>query len=465
MRRIYRLAKQHNVTLGRNRVEEVNRVKKLSAILAKYTAGLGITEIFLSDHHVQDVYIDAPVSQNLVHVVLGGQVDERIAGKCVTNVILSENDAESLLSRLRYESGRPFSEAMPLLECDISGFNTRATVIGAPLSPEGIAFALRRHATEPWTLLRLMSVRSLTPLAAGLLSFLIDGNATMLIAGARSAGKTALLGALMFEFPQSQRIISIEDTRELPCVELQALGYKIQSMVVQSAVGGIGELTANEALKIALRLGESALIIGEVRGEETKTLYEAMRAGTAGSSVLGTFHANSARAVFERVVHDIGIPPKSFNATDVVVVASFTRPSGIQRQIRRVTQIAELKKDAEEEGVFEDLMTYDEAHDMLVETDVFRHTSDKIGEIARSWGLTREDALDNIIARATIRKITVDYALRHNNMKLLSPSWVSKLNTSFWALVERQHRQYGRVDHRLLIEDWKKWFGKNVEYA
>ena len=387
-----------------------------------------------------------------------------MSGKCISNVILSKTDAESLLSRFRYESGRPFSEATPLLECSIGLHNTRVSVIGKPLSPTGTAFALRRHSTEPWTLLRLINLGSLSPLAAGLISFLIDGKATIIIAGSRGAGKTSLLGACMLEFPRSQRILTIEDTLELPVTGLQELDYKVQPMQIQSSLGGFGEMTANDALKIALRLGESALVIGEVRGEEARTLYEAMRAGTAGSSVLGTFHANSAEAVFERIVYDMNIPAKSFSATDVVIIANFIRPKGTHKMKRRVTQVAELDK-ASGDGTFYNLFEFDEKKDELKETDIFHQNSQAIARIAASWGMSMEEAIQNIIARATIRKLAVDIARKNKNRELLSANWVQKINSKFWELVDRQYSISGTINYKELIETFTNWFVRSAAYG
>jgi type IV secretory pathway ATPase VirB11/archaellum biosynthesis ATPase len=463
MRSLYKLAKKHDISLGSSRPEEVRNVKRLSEIIARYTAGMGIAEILLKDPYIQDIYIDAPADEKNVYVILGDVGDDRVQGKCITNIILTSSDAESLLSRLRYESGRPFSEAMPVLECDLDMYNTRATVIGSPLSPAGTAFALRRHSTEPWTLLKLINAGSITPLAAGLISFLVDGRSTILVAGSRGAGKTSLLGAIMLELPKSQRVLTIEDTLELPGPEMCKLGYKVQSIHVRSSVGGMSEMTADDALRVALRLGESAIVLGEVRGEETKTLYEAMRAGTAGSTVLGTFHANSARAVYERVVHDMGIPSKSFKATDIIIISGLTRPSGVQREIRRVTQITEVVKETEEEGVFNDLMVYNSDADALVETDVFRYSSERIGAIARSWGISLEEALQNIETRGKMRSIMVEHARRYNKPSILSAKWVRDSNNVFWDILDRQQRG-GKIDYNALFNSWLSWFRRNVAY-
>jgi type IV secretory pathway ATPase VirB11/archaellum biosynthesis ATPase len=463
-RLIYQLAKKYGIGLGTNRTEEMQSVRKLSEVLAKYTAGFGVVEFFLKDPHVQDIYIDASPTENRVYIKLGGLNEPQLSEKCVSNISVGADDAESLLSRFRYESGRPFSEAMPVLETDLSAYKARATAIGKPLSPEGIAIALRRHSSDPWTLLKLIDNGTITPLAAGLLSFLIDGKSTILVVGSRGSGKTSLLGALMLEFPHNQRILTIEDTLELPVPSMQEIGYKVQSLYVQSSLGGKAEMSADEALRISLRLGESAIVMGEVRGQEARTLYEAMRAGTAGSSVLGTFHADSAKSVYQRVVHDMHISPKSFLATDIIVVAGVARPGGSQKQKRKVLQIAEVRKHEDEDNMFQDLMLYNESTNKLTETEAFNYRSERIGTIAASWNMSLEECIENIHMRAKYRQMMVEYARVHKKPQLLSAEWVSKSNSTFWNLVDK-NREGSKIDNKKVIEDWEKWFERSAGYA
>jgi type IV secretory pathway ATPase VirB11/archaellum biosynthesis ATPase len=460
---ILRNAKTEGIKLGADRLEEMKAAKRLALVIAKYTTGFGVSETFLEDEHIQDVYIDSPPLLNPVYLTIGGFSDKKLRSKCKTNVFLAKEDYEALLSRFRYESGRPFSEAMPVLEHNLSAYDARVTVIGRPLSPNGLAIAIRRHSPEPWTLLKFIANGTLSSIAAGLISFLVDGRSTVLVAGSRGSGKTSLLSAIMLEIPQSQRTLTIEDTQELPTHAMQELGYKVQSMLVQSSLGGKGEMTADEALRVSLRLGESVIILGEVRGQEARTLYEAMRAGTAGSSVMGTFHADSAKSVYERVTHDMGIPSKSFSATDVVIIAGLTRPGGTQRELRRLTQIAEVKKSTGRDGDFNDLMAYSGMDDEILPTEIMTECSERIAEIAKSWGISYEDAIKDIELRATYRQIMVDYAKRREKPALLSPKWISMSNNAFWNLMEKHYRN-GRVDYESVLEEWVEWFERSALY-
>ncbi len=448
---IQRSVESQDLELGESRSRELTEIKRLSQILAKYTAGYGVIETLLSDERVEDIYVDAPVERNEVYVEI--KSSKKIRKKCRTNIHLSSKDMDSILSRFRIESGRPFSEAFPVLEADLSEYDTRVTAIGSPLSSDGIALALRRRSQISWTLPRLIKVGSMTPLAAGLISFLIDGRSTILVGGSRGAGKTTLLGAMMMEFPRSQRILTIEDTRELPSSEMQSVGYNVQSTMISSGTYK-GDLKANDVLRVALRLGESAIVMGEVRGEEAKTLYEAMRAGTAGSAVMGTIHGNSSQSIYERVVHDIGISKESFSATDVVIIAGIVRPGGAQKQERRVIEVSEYSDDG-----FSELMGYDKG---LEATDYLKRNSQKIGEIARSWGLSYNEAVQNIKLRSKIKEKMVKTAEKKDKNELLNPEWVTKANSKFWTLISK----YGQEkDYRKIGSKWMDWFEKRVKYA
>ncbi len=184
----------------------------LSNILTRYTAGLGVLEIILADEKIQDVYINSPIESQPV-LVYHSDFEE-----CKTNLIPTREDAESWATRLRIHSGRPLDEANPVLDTDIGvpGGKARFAVITRNLSPQGFGFAIRRHRDKPWTLPLFIKAKMISPLGAGLLSFMIDGSVSMLVAGGRGSGKTSVLGSLMLEILPKTRIVTIEDTLELP---------------------------------------------------------------------------------------------------------------------------------------------------------------------------------------------------------------------------------------------------------
>jgi len=177
------------------------------------------------------------------------------------------------------------------------------------------------------------------------MSFLVQGSRSLLFAGGRSSGKTSLLGATMLEIMRKFRIVSVEDTLELPVVQLRNLGYNIERMKSRSVITRVeSELPADEALRTALRLGDSCLIIGEVRSKEAQALWEAMRIGALANVVAGTIHGESAYGVFDRVVNDLGVPTTSFKATDIITISGMIRSADGLHRNRKVVEVTEIRK-------------------------------------------------------------------------------------------------------------------------
>ncbi|WP_336022035.1 type II/IV secretion system ATPase subunit [Halobellus salinisoli] len=305
-------------------------IETIAAVLDRYTRGLGVFEHFFADERVSDVVVSAPVTDAPVRVVVDGE-------RRPTNVRLTPDGAASLASRFRRESGRAFSRSAPTLDASVvaeTGRRIRVAGVTAPAS-DGLGFAFRARDDDAWTLPRLVGAGSLPADAAAFLSLAVAGGAATIVAGTRGAGKTTLLGALLWELPATTRLVSIEDTPELPIEALRERGRDVQALHTDVGAGAAGDsgggstrrdggsgrsgFSPTDALRTALRLGDGALVVGEVRGGEARSLYEAMRVGAHGHAVLGTIHGDSAAAVRERVVSDLGVPPSSFGATDLVV--------------------------------------------------------------------------------------------------------------------------------------------------
>lgn len=387
-------------------------VSDICSIAYRHSVGDGIFDVLLSDPHIEDVYVDAPCSRNRVHVTMNGVEGLNSHMRCRTNLMVEEREVRNLVNILKRESGLRFCHSDPVLETDFREHDARVTVIGYPLSPDGDAVAIRKHSVRPWTLSRLIANGTVDPRSAGILSFLVNSRATMLICGARGAGKSSLLSALMFEFPLSQRILTIEDTLELPGAAMRAMGYKVQSILVDERMGGDQLSRSDEALKVSLRMGESAIVMGEVRGEEARTLYQSMRAGRAGSAIMGTIHGDSAESVYNRVVFDMGITPEAFMATDVVVTLQTVRDRRTGNLIRRLN---ELVSTGEHPGEFVDIS----GQESLFSSPVVRRAM-------QSSQLGRREAAKEIRARSMLRAHLAE--LGSKDERFLGPEWILAAN-------------------------------------
>jgi flagellar protein FlaI len=441
---------------------EQKDLAELTQILLRYTIGFGLIEVLLSDEKIQDVTINSPMGHIPIFIVHADW------GECRTNIIPTPSEAESWASKLRLISGRPLDEANPVLdtEIEIPGARARVGVIAPPLNPTGLAYAFRRHRDKPWTLALFVKNGMLNSLAAGLLSFIIDGNRTLLVAGTRSAGKTSLLGSVLTEVSRRYRVITIEDTLELPGRALRELGYNIQQMKVASALSkGTTEVSADEGIRTTLRLGDSALIVGEVRSVEARALYEAMRVGALANVVAGTIHGDSPYGVYDRVVNDLEVPRTSFKATDIIVVANPIRSADGLHKWRRCTSITEVRKTWTEDPLLEhgfaDLMKYDAVTDQLVPTDVLINGESEIlksiaGNV-RDWAGNWDAVWENIELRGKIKQALVDYAEKTKDYDLLEADFSILSNDEFHRISEAVRDEVGSLDSKLIFFRWNEW--------
>lgn len=388
--------------------DDVNwTIDDLCESVYRYTLGLGIFDILLRDDRIEDIYVDAPCEKNRIHITMN-----RIEGfnshiRCRTNLIAEPREVKNLISRLKKDTGLPYCESSPVLESDLGDGSARVTIVGYPLSPNGDSVAIRKHSSTPWTLTRLIGNGTVSPYQAGMLSFLVANRSTFIIGGARGSGKSSLMSAMMFEFPLSQRILTIEDTMELPSRQMRDLGYKVQNMLIDGRMDGNARSRAEDALRVSLRLGESAIILGEVRGDEVSTLYQSMRTGKAGSSIMGTMHGDSAKSIYERVVHDMGITPEAFMATDFLLTMDADRARGSMKETRH---LKEMVSTGESPGTFVDM-----------EGEIMN--SPAMRRIAATTAMNESDILEEVMTRAEMRSYISSIAERYGE-EYYGPKWI-----------------------------------------
>jgi len=443
-------------------------LNRLATILVRHTIGFGLIEVLLQDKKLQDISLNAPISLTKIFI------RHQDYDECSTNILPSQEDVDSWAAKFRMISGRPLDEANPILDTqlEIGKIRARIAIIQRPLSPEGLAYAIRRHREEPWTLPLFIKNKMINPFAAGLLSFLIDGSRTLLIAGTRSSGKTSLLGSLMFEIIPKYRIIVIEDSLELPFDSLRKLNYDILRMKVRSALlKTTAEVSADDGIRTSLRLGDSCLIIGEVRSVEAKALYEAMRIGALANVVAGTIHGASPYGVFDRVVNDLEVPATSFKATDIICICNpIKSPDGLHSW-KRVVQLSEVRKhwkqDPMQEKGFIDLLKYNVKKDELeASDDLVNGDSEVIKNIAanvKGWAGNWDAVYDNILLRAKIKKEIVEVAEKTGSLDILESEFNTLSNHIFHKISAEIHQEIGLPLSERVFPEWQKWLMQEVK--
>ncbi len=302
----------------------------LIAYLVQRSLGLGNLEIVMADPHLEEVVVNSAEEPVWVY--------HRKYGWLKTNIRLeSEEQIRHYATIMARKVGRQITVLNPLLDANLgSGDRVNATLM--PISSRGNTITLRKFSAVPWTITRLMQHKTINPEAASLIWLAVQYELSILIAGGTASGKTSTLNAIANFFPPNQRIISIEDTRE---IRLPSFLHWVPMVTRQPNTEGKGEVSMLDLLVNSLRMRPDRIIVGEIRRQrEAEVLFEAIHTG---HSVYATVHANNANETITRLTSPpISIPKSMIPAISLIVVQWRNRRTGI----RRTFQIAEILPDA-----------------------------------------------------------------------------------------------------------------------
>jgi pilus assembly protein CpaF len=231
---------------------------------------------FLADESVTEVMINGPSE---IFVERKGQ--------------LSRTDArfgsvDKLVSALRVIAqyvGRPFDEAHPILEARLPD-GSRVEALLPPVAPDGPSVAIRRFSKERLTLEKLLQFGALTEDAAQTLRVLVECKRNIVVAGGTGSGKTSLLNALSAFIPAEERVVVIEDARELQLQREHVVQFEARPQDAR----GKGAISIRDLFKATLRMRPDRIVLGEIRGGEALDLIQAMTSGHGGC--LTTVHAS-----------------------------------------------------------------------------------------------------------------------------------------------------------------------------
>ncbi len=317
------------IELGENLSYE--SYKKIYYYLCRDFIGFNETDPLLKDYFVEDLEcngLDTPVY--IVH---------RIYRSMKTNLIYRDSDElESFVEKIAQRAGKYISYAHPILDGSLpDGSRVNATYT-KDITSKGPTFTIRKFTKIPWTPIKLLSFKTLSPEMLAYLWLLVENEMNILIAGGTSSGKTTLLNAIAFFMPTESRVVSIEDTRELrlprdnwlPSVSRSATG-----------AGNLGEINLYTLLRASFRQNPDYVIVGEVRGKEASVLFQGMASGHASIS---TIHADSIDTVMKRLeTPPINLSPTLLNVLDAICIQTHAIVNGQEtRKLREIVEIVDI---------------------------------------------------------------------------------------------------------------------------
>jgi flagellar protein FlaI len=290
---------------------------------------LGKIEPLMRDHMIEEVSCDG------TNVPL--YIWHREFESVPTNIIFEgEDDLNNFVQKLSYIGGKHASLANPIVDASLPDGSRINMTLGSEITKRGSTFTIRRFRADPITIIDLIRFRTISVYEAAYLWFAVENNSTMLVGGGTASGKTTLLNSLSSFIRPGQKIVSIEDTHELNMLHENWIPAVSRQNFTD---GQIGEITQYDLLRAALRQRPDIIIVGETRGREAYTLFQAMATGHGGFS---SIHADSVEATLTRLVSSPMDVPKTLIANTLDIITLQLKLRIGDKSMRRIIQISEI---------------------------------------------------------------------------------------------------------------------------
>jgi len=291
----------------------------LVGTLIRDMLGLGKMEFLLNDPRLEEIVVTSALEPIRIYHKRHGWLETNIK-------IESEDQIQNYANIIARRVGRQITTLSPLLDAHlITGDRSNAVLY--PVSVKGNTLTIRKFARDPWTITDFIENKTINSSLAALIWLAVQYEMNVLISGGTASGKTSLLNVIMPFIPPNQRIITIEQTRELQLPKFLFWCPLVTRLANPEGKGGVDML---DLLVNSLRMRPDRIILGEVRtSEEAAVLFEAMHTG---HSVYATVHADSVPETITRLTNPpISVPANMMQAVNLNLVMFRDRRKGIRR--------------------------------------------------------------------------------------------------------------------------------------
>jgi flagellar protein FlaI len=308
--------------------------ERIEYYIVRDFAGYGKIEVIMRDEAIEDVSCDGPeIPLFLYH---------REYGSIKSNVNYdTDEELEGFVISLAQRCGRVISIADPVLDATLPDGSRLNCTLGREVTTRGSSYTIRKFTTDPLTMIDLIRFNTLSYEMGAHLWLACQYGESIISAGGTASGKTSTMNAVALFIPPACKVISIEDTREI--------NLPHENWIAGVTRGGAeaenpGDIDMFDLLKAALRQRPEYVLVGEVRGKETMTMFQAM---ATGHITYSTMHADSVKSIVHRLENPpINIPRVLLNALNLVIIHHILRvrdkTDGKLKRVRRVTELVEV---------------------------------------------------------------------------------------------------------------------------
>jgi pilus assembly protein CpaF len=319
------LAIEHNVQMN------TKEQKQMASSLVDDMLGLGPLEEILHDESVTDILVN---NANNIYVERKGKLEK------INIHFIDEAHVQQIARRIASRIGRRIDESSPMVDARLAD-GSRVNIIMPPLALDGTTISIRKFSHKNITIDKMVENGNLSESMGILLKVAAACRLNMLMSGGTGSGKTTLLNATSQLINSNERIVTIEDSAELRLQQPHVVRLESRPPNIE----GEGEITIRDLVRNALRMRPDRIIVGEVRGEETMDMLQAMNTGHDGS--MSTIHANRPREVLTRLenmmtMSGFEMPIRSIRSQIVGAVNLIVHTERMRDGVRRVTEISEI---------------------------------------------------------------------------------------------------------------------------
>jgi len=364
--------------------------------------GLNEIEPLMHDPYIEDIGcsgIGTPIY--VVH---------RRFGSMETNIVYNDFDyLNNFVIKLSERCGRYISYATPLLDGTLPDGSRVQASMAKDVTTKGPTFSIRKFRRNPFSPIDIINLKTASTDLMAYMWFLIEHDSSMLICGGVATGKTTFLNSLSMFIPPEDKVISIEDTREIniphenwiPAVTRTGFGMP---------EGGkrYGEINLFDLLKESFRMKPDYVIVGEVRGKEAYVMFQGI---ASGHPSLGTIHAGSVEDVIKRLsTPPIELSPSLIEALDIIVIMTKAREKG--ESAKRVKGVYEIQNVDVETKKARTIKTFE----WIPSTDTFKNNlaqSQILRKISFETGIPYNKILEELKDREMVLKWMIKYSVTH----------------------------------------------------